>query len=175
MKSLKQQVEKYREVLQNTISYRQAWNAELKVSVKQTLEKIIRETGLKAEVIEKNEFENLEAVALTLGQADSGIYELLELGAKRSFVKDLGLLVFQQLYNGKIIVMVNYPSIDTYGEPNPPKTLAIYRPEELSEGVIINCVEDFLTEILTWEDIDDTETGNRIGFTWSRPPSEQQG
>ena len=169
MKSLRQRVERYQEILQNTTSYRDTWKRELKVYVKQTLEQIIRETGLQAWVIEKNEFENLEGLMLSLGQQDSGIYENLENGVQRHFIKEMGSLVFQQLYNGKIIVMVNYPAIDTYGDPNPQKTLGIYRPEELDEATIIRNTEDFIAELITWEDVDDTDTGNRIGFTWSKP------
>ena len=172
MESLRQRIEKYHKVLQSTISYRETWKKELKLFVKQTLELIVAETGLRAQVVEKNEFENLEAVILSLGQQDSGIYENLENGVQRHFIKEMGSLVFQQLYNGKIIVMVNYPAIDTYGDPSPPKTLGIYRPEEVHEANIIRNTEDFISELLTWEDVDDADSGNRIGFTWSKSPQE---
>lgn len=173
MKSLKQSVERYHETLQNTTKYREAWNSHLKIFVKKTLEQIIRETGLKASVEVKSELENLEGILLSMGQEDSQIYERLENGMKRSFVKDMGALLFQQLFNGKIIVMVHYPLIDSYGEPNPPKTLGIFRPEELTEAALIRNMEEFIDELTEWEDLDDAETSNRIGFTWNMNPPEQ--
>ena len=68
------------------------------------------------------------------------------------------------LFNGKIIVLINYPFIENYGQPQPPKTIAIYRPEELKEPYFIRHMEEFLQEITKWEDYDDDEPTKRIGF-----------
>ena len=51
-------------------------------------------------------------------------------------------------------------------EPRPPKTLAIYRPDEIKTPFILRHVETLITEITAWEDYDDEETvmPARIGF-----------
>ena len=62
------------------------------------------------------------------------------------------------------MVLIQYPHIEGYGEPRPPKTIAIYRPEELKDPYFIRHVEEFLQEITLWEDYDDEEPYQRIGF-----------
>jgi hypothetical protein len=88
-------------------------------------------------------------------------------------IKHNGSLVYQQLFNGKIIVIIQYPFIENYGEPRPPKTVAIYRPEELSEPFLIRHLEEFIQEITDWEDFDDDEPNKKIGFSMNfNPPTE---
>jgi len=74
-----------------------------------------------------------------------------------------------QLFNGKVIVIINYPFIEGYGQPQPPKTVAIYRPEELKEPFFVRHLEEFITEVYNWEDYDDdekpgAERNQKIGF-----------
>ncbi|MBK9017099.1 MAG: hypothetical protein IPM82_25265 [Saprospiraceae bacterium] len=76
-------------------------------------------------------WKNLEAVVLSLGTVKSGMYQKIEQGIEMPLVKQSGSLIYQQLFNGKVIVLIQYPFIENYGEPRPPKTIAIYRPEEL--------------------------------------------
>ena len=61
-------------------------------------------------------------------------------------------------------MLLNYPFIENYGKPRPPKTIAIYRPEELREPYFIRHMEEFMQEVTNWEDYDDDEPNQRIGF-----------
>ena len=89
-------------------------------------------------------------------------------------VKQNGSLIYQQLFNGKVIVLISYPYIENYGEPRPPKTIAIYRPEELREPFFIRHMEEFLSELTTWEDYDDDEPIQRIGFHPNFTPNPEE-
>ena len=92
---------------------------------------------------------------------------------KRHLIKNNGSLVYQQLFNGKVVVVINYPYIETYGQPHPPKTIAIYRPEELKEPYFVRHMEEFVKEVTNWEDYDDDEPNQRIGFQMNfQPPTE---
>jgi hypothetical protein len=122
---------------------------------------------LKAKILEVSDIENLEAVALTLGTSESGLGENVGNGLRRDLIKQNGSLVYQQLFNGKILVLINLPFIEKYGQPQPPKTIAIYRPEELKEPYFQRHVETFVTDVSAWEDYDDdliSEPNQRIGF-----------
>ena len=162
--NLKRKVDAYKEVLENTKSYRQQWHQHLKDSIIQTLEAVIKETGLEATISTKGEIDNLEAVVLSLGDMASGLSQNVGAKLKRELIKHNGSLIYQQLFNGKVIVLIQYPMIENYGEPRPPKTIAIYRPEELKEPFFIRHVEDFIKEITDWEDFDDDEPNKKIGF-----------
>ncbi len=163
--SLKNKVKKYNEIQENTRAYRKAWDDSLKNSLIDLLTNTCAEIGLEATVEVRQQVKNLEAIILDLGKVHSGIYEELENEMKRQFVRANGMLVYQQLFNGKIIVMIMPPYIEGIGEPQPSKMIAIYRPEELQPPFIIRHLEEFLRDITEWEDYDDDEKQpQKIGF-----------
>ncbi len=162
--NLKRKVEQYKEVLTNTKSYRQVWSEELSQKILDQLNYIMGEVGLDAEVEVRSGLENLEAVTLSLGTVRSGMYQRVNDHLKRDLIKHNGTLVYQQLFNGKVLVLIQYPYIESYGEPRPPKTVGIYRPEELRDPFFCRHVEEFMQEVTLWEDYDDDEPHQRIGF-----------
>ena len=173
-------VNKYKQVLENTNLYRESWHGEVKPMLIKTLEEILKQSDLpKAEIIVKDNIENLESVVLDLGRSSSGISENVEdSGVKRTMIKSNGSLIYQQLFNGKIIVMLVSPHIEGYGQPKPPLSLEILRPDELKVPFIIRHMESFLKDITDWEDFDDDEPQkatsgfNPIGF--NNPPIVQE-
>ncbi|MEM9918648.1 MAG: hypothetical protein AAF990_11155 [Bacteroidota bacterium] len=162
--NLKRRVNQYKEVLNNTIEYRKAWKSELRQRIENVLGDMNKSCGLEATIQLKENVENLEAIVLDLGQSKSGISERVNEEVRRPLIKHNGSLVYQQLFNGKIIVLITYPLIEGYGEPRPPKTIAIYRPEELKPPFFVRHMEDFIKEITNWEDFDDDEPSQKIGF-----------
>jgi len=173
-------VNKYKQVLENTNLYRESWHGEVKPMLIKTLEDILKQSDLpKAEIIVKDNIENLESVVLDLGRSSSGISENVEdSGVKRTMIKSNGSLIYQQLFNGKIIVMLVSPHIEGYGQPKPPLSLEILRPDELKVPFIIRHMESFMKDITDWEDFDDDEPQkatsgfNPIGF--NNPPIVQE-
>ena len=160
-------VNKYKQVLENTGKYRLAWHSDVKPMLSKTLEEILKQSDLpKAEIVVRDNIENLEAVILELGRSSSGISENVEdSGVKRTMIKSNGSLIYQQLFNGKIMVMILSPHIEGYGQPKPPLTLEILRPDELKVPFIIRHMEAFLKDITDWEDFDDEEQKSAtIGF-----------
>jgi hypothetical protein len=162
--NLQRKVDTYKEVLTNTQNYRNEWKTHLREDIVRTLTEIVNATGLAATVTTKSEIDNLEAVILSLGDMGSGLTQNIGTQLKRELIKTNGSLIYQQLFNGKAIVLIQYPMIENYGEPRPPKTVAIYRPEELKEPFFVRHVEDFIKEITDWEDYDDDEPNKKIGF-----------
>lgn len=155
----------YKQILENTQDYRKKWGKKMKPTILKTLKEILKQTEIKGTVDVQDNIENLEAVVLNLGRSASGIRENLEnTDIKRAMIKSNGALIYQQLFNGKVMIMTVSPYIEGYGEPKPPKPLEILRPEELSEGFIIRHVEVFLKEITEWEDYDDDEPSTKNAF-----------
>ncbi|MBI5914314.1 MAG: hypothetical protein HY842_02990 [Bacteroidetes bacterium] len=164
LNNLKRKVQQYKEVLANTENYRLAWKEHLKSQIINMLEALAKEVELPARVEERSTMENMETIILSLGAVKSGMFHKIDQGLEMPVVKHNGSLVYQQLFNGKIIVFVQYPFIENYGEPRPPRTIAIYRPEELQEPFILRHFEEFISEITAWEDYDDDEPAKKIGF-----------
>ncbi len=174
--SLKRKVELYKEVLANTEHYRERWKSDLKPMIVNLLQAMAKEVDLKVKLEEKVQMENLEAVVMSLGTTKSGMFQKLENGIEMPLIRHGGSLIYQQLFNGKVIVMIQYPFIENYGQPRQPKTVAIYRPEELKEPYFIRHFEEFVHEITSWEDFDDEEPTKRIGFemNFGKPKIEGQ-
>lgn len=177
LNNLRNKVAYYQAIVKNTRAYRENWKGGLHDFIIKNLTKIAEETGLTPEINTKSDFENLEAIVFSLGDVKSGMYQEVSSDIKRHLIKHNGSLVYQQLFNGKIMVVINFPFIENYGEPHPPKTLAIYRPEEVQEAFLVRHVEELITNITAWEDYDDDEPtktnhSQRIGFKVNFPDTE---
>jgi hypothetical protein len=165
--NIQRKVARYKEVLQNTATYRENWSSSLRQTIVDQLTMLCQTSGLTQYSVDQiSAISNLEAVSLSFGMGQSGLGESLGGGLRRDLVKNNGSLVYQQLFNGKILVLINFPFIEKYGQPQPPKTIAIYRPEELKDPYFLRHFETFITEITQWEDYDDDlpEPNQRIGF-----------
>ena len=162
--NLKRKADDYKRVLANTAAYRQTWDDSLEAEIKRELETLVAEAELEASVSVREEIANLAAVTLSLGNVRSGMRQEVVSGVERELIKHNGSLVYQQLFNGKVIVLIQYPFIENYGKPQPPKTVAIYRPEELRAPFYQRHLEELLTEVTKWEDYDDDEPQQKIGF-----------
>jgi hypothetical protein len=173
--NLKSKVKTYTAILHNTTQYREEWHSHLKDDLINQLETACLQAELDASIEVKDQLKNLEAIILSLGKVHSGIYEDLEGDMKRQFVRLNGSLVYQQLFNGKIIVMIVYPFIEGLGEPRPSRMIAIYRPEELKPPFIIRHMEEFIKEMAEWEDYDDDDKqSHKIGFNVGYQLSKEQ-
>ena len=167
LSNIQHKVNQYHRILENTEQYRQDWHDSLKEMIINQLELIIKETGLKAKVETKTELLHMEAIALSLGHVESGISEKIG-DAKRELIKSNGMLVYQQLFNGKVLISIVYPFIEGLGQPRQPKNVEIVRPAELKPPFILRHVEEFLKEVIGWEDYDD-DVPQPIGFHMGLP------
>ena len=158
-------VAKYLKVKQNTFDYRKQWHDGKKQLIIDTLQGVIDNTDLEAEIDVKDDIENLEVIMFNLGRLKSGIREKLDGDEYRSVVRNNGILVYQQLFNGKIVVLIVHPFLEGYGQPQQPKTLEILRPDEITEGFLMRHMEELLKELTNWEDYDDDQPSMPpIGF-----------
>ena len=167
-------VQRYNEILANTVAYRERWKESLKNLIVSELETMIKASGLSGKIETSEKVKHLEFIILSLGSEKSGISEIVNEKIEKPLIKKNGSLVYQQLFNGKVQVMVMFPHIEGFGDPNPPKIIGIYRPEEIKPPFLIRHMEDFIREITQWEDFDDDDpVMNKIGFNvhnLSTPP-----
>ena len=164
-KGLITKVEHYQAILANTKSYRERWDAQLRAQITTELENMLKVSKLEGKVEVQDKVRHLEFIVLSLGSEESGISEIINDKTDKPLIKNNGSLVYQQLFNGKVQVMIAYPFIEGFGEPHPPKTIGIYRPEEIKAPFLIRHMEEFIKEIAHWEDYDDDDTPSaRIGY-----------
>ena len=165
-------VQRYQTVLANTKAYREKWNKQLKALIVSELENMLKVTGLQGTIETSDKVRHLEYVILSLGSEQSGISEIINEKVDKPLIKQNGSLIYQQLFNGKIQVMIVYPLIEGFGEPRPPKVISIYRPEEVKTPFLVRHMEDFIKEITQWEDYDDDDqVAAKIGFNVQSLPA----
>lgn len=158
-------VNRYKSILANTKAYRERWNTFLKKQIVDELENMLKLSGLEGKIEVQDKVRHLEFIILSLGSEESGISEIINDKTDKPLIKHNGSLVYQQLFNGKVQVMIGYPYIEGFGEPRTPKVIAIYRPEEIKTPFLIRHMEDFIKELTQWEDFDDDDQPiSKIGF-----------
>lgn len=162
---LKDKVAAYKQVLENTRNFRQLWKDSVKLKINIILDNFLSSSGLFGKVTENNELENLESIMLDLGRSSSGIAQSKETAEIKNFmIKNNGGLIYQQLFNGKIMVMVHSPHIEGYGEPKDPVFLEIITPSEITDSLIYRHIENFIEIITEWEDFDDESPKKKTVF-----------
>lgn len=163
--TLTSKANEYKRILKNTTEYRKEWPKTIKPLLENTLQEILDQTDIEGNLVINDQIENLESIVLDLGRTASGINENIEdTNIKRMMIKNNGNLIYQQLFNGKVMVMILPPFIEGYGQAKPPHPVEILRPHELTSAFIIRHVETFLKEITEWEDYDDDKTSNKVAF-----------
>ncbi len=115
-------VERYQSILNNTLIYRERWEKQLKALIISELENMVKISGLKGTIETSNKVKHLEYIVLSLGSEESGISEIINDKIDKPLIKSNGSLIYQQLFNGKVQVMIVYPFIEGFGEPRPPKS-----------------------------------------------------
>ncbi len=177
-KQLSEKLSAYQQVLMNTTVFRKAWTVSVKEKIRNTLQDFIASSGLNARIIENTDMENLESITMDLGRSSSGIAQSKDTAEIRNFmIKNNGGLIYQQLFNGKIMAMVNQPHIEGYGERKEPQFVEIVTPDEINEVLVLEHVEIMLEILTQWEDFDDEgpqkkTVFNPIGFQHSVNPDD---
>jgi hypothetical protein len=146
-------------------SNRVNWDQHLKPLILKTFKYIKKKIDLNLKIQEIKEIKNLEAIRLTFGYLNSGLFVEQKKHKQEIppmvLIKKGGYLSYSQIANGKISVFVHYPYIeDIYGEPDRILEVGIFSPEEINQDMILGHVEQFLDEIVKWE----KEEKKLIGF-----------
>ncbi len=170
-KALITKVELYQSILANTKAYRERWDSHLRTQITTELENMLKVSKLEGKIEVQDKVRHLEYIVLSLGSEESGISEIINDKTDKPMIKNNGSLVYQQLFNGKVQVMIGYPNIEGFGDPRQPKVIGIYRPEEIKAPFLIRHMEEFIKEITKWEDYDDDDAPSvRIGYQMPNLP-----
>lgn len=162
---LKSKVAEYKKIVENTHEYRRDWKEHLKAFIMSEITKMAKSADLDIVIKVQDNVGNLEAVTCSLGRSSSGIYERIDEDTNKPLIKHNGTLIYQQLFNGKVQVMIMLPYIEGFGDAPPPRLVGIYRPQELKQPFLERHMEEFIKTVTNWEDFDDDEQAPaKIGF-----------
>jgi len=155
----------YKEIEKN----RSFWEKELKPLILKTFKSIQKKIDLNLKIREISEIKNLEAIRLTFGFMNSGLFVEKKNNKQELppmvLIKKGGYLSYSQIANAKISVFIHYPYIeDIYGESDHILEIGIFSPTEITKDKILGHIEQFLDEMVKWE----KEEKKLIGFHTGR-------
>lgn len=133
---------------------RQDWQNKTKKVIVDTLEKAVKELGIKdlgGFVSSSRVYKNFEAIQLLFGNEPSGITEEKPNGGWRHFVKKNGYINFAQVVSGKVLVVYTSSCIEEIGEDAKQEVKDKVDPIDITEDWVLKHVEAFLNEYLDYE------------------------
>jgi len=162
---IKSAFDSYMGTLKQTEARRDLWKSETKDKLLDTLSLIEKDFEFDWHVQKIDLMDNYQTVNISCNNKNSGIVEReidLDTGKiKRSkaHVKRGGYLAYCQSYNGKINVIVGFPSIDELVDEKEVKVIANIEPKQLTEELISEQVIEFLKLLSDWEGMDRAPIG----------------
>ncbi len=164
--SIKDAVDKYTDTLKKVNERREIWTNESKAKIIDTLT-LVKETFKFDWQVQRLEgTKNYQTINICFNQKSSGIIDIKideatgkEKGLK-AYIKQGGYLAFCQSFNGKINVIIGFPSIEEWVSRMDVKVIDTIEPEQVTEELISKHVVKFLETMTEWEG-KDRET---IGF-----------
>lgn len=147
---LEERIKDYTLSLEKVLQKKREWESSARPCILRTLEEIRDKFPIGWTVQQFNWMWYNEAVNITFKTLPEGLEHLAKGSGDGELIKG-GALVFSQLHNGDVSVMVLFPFIDTVSADSGTLDLGTYRPEEISEKLVIEKVDEFLKEMIRWE------------------------
>lgn len=150
MENIEQKVKELKNSIENVGKRREQWNNTTKDLIVTTLNNIKQKYDIDCNVYVNDFWRNGETVILSFGINPSGIIEENDKGIK-SFTKHGGSLMFSQVFNGEIYVVIKKPYIEGVVEETNGEFQEKISPEKISEEYIKIQVTEFLQKMIDWE------------------------
>lgn len=147
---LQDYVDDYKMSITTVVDKKILWNTVTRNSIKTILKTIVKKYDIGWKVQELNWIGTNEAVNITFDSFPLELIEKTNIIPSYQFVQG-GALVFSQSYSGDVHIFILFPYVDQLPEANNSIELAIYNPNDITEKLVIEKVEEFLKEIIKWE------------------------
>ena len=159
---IKSLMQGYGEELANIEARRNQWINRTRDEIYKTLGNIKNLAKIEDLVTQKVVGDNnSEAVNIGFPDRHSGI--VYRIGGEISVaVKYGGYLSFSQIYNGKIVVFIEYPYVEKYVGKTEHKLLSVHEPSDFTEDLVFSYFENFIKEMILWESRDINPIGFKI-------------
>ena len=139
---------------------RKVWNLETNDLILNTFKGMAQSVpNLNWEIRKVDAMENLDILMLGFKNESSGIVGQVQ-GVFKFFAKVSGKLIYSQVYNGEIYVLIDYPHVEHHVERQAPKFIGKFLPAQITEDLVLDHIYEFLDEMLAWE----SGTRKLIGF-----------
>ncbi|TCP25154.1 hypothetical protein EV195_104187 [Tenacibaculum skagerrakense] len=145
---LEERVIDYKESIKTVVDKKKLWEIETKKLIVNTLKNIVKQYDIGWIVQELNWINNNEAVNITFNSFPSELIDCTNQIPSYQFIQG-GTLVFTESYSGDVYVFIMFPFVEQLD--NTSLELGFYSPQEITEKLIVEKVDEFLKEMIKWE------------------------
>ena len=147
---LEERVIDYKESIKTVVDKKTFWEEISKLLIIETLKAITKKYEIGWKVQELNWINNNEAVNITFNSFPKELIDCTNQIPTYQFVTG-GALVFSQSYSGDVYVFILFPFIDNLPLETNTLELGMYTPQEITNKLIVEKVDEFLKEMIKWE------------------------
>lgn len=160
---LEERVNDYKTSIETVIEKKDLWKTTTKNLIVNTLTSIVEKYDIGWRVQELNWINSNKGVNITFVSFPQELSEKTNKHSSFQFIQG-GSLIFSQSYSGDVVIFILFP----FAENTPPsqedtgsEELGIYTPENITEKLIIEKVDEFLKKMIEWEV---PTIKNKVGF-----------
>lgn len=157
---LEELVNDYKNSIKTVVDKKILWETKTKKLLITTLNKIVTKYNIGWRVQELSWISTNEAVNITFDSFPPDLIESTNKIPTYQFIQG-GALVFSQSYSGDVNIFILYPYIENLQDHSSDTELDIYSPQSITEKLIIEKVDEFLKEMISWEV---PTLKNKVGF-----------
>ncbi len=147
---LEERVKDYKTSIKTVVEKKILWETETRDLLLKTLNDIVKKYDIGWRVQALSWINTNEAVNITFDSFPVDLIEKTNLIPTYQFIQG-GALVFSQSYSGDVNVFMLFPIPTNTNENETDTDLAIYTPQNITEKVIIEKVDEFLKKMIEWE------------------------
>lgn len=148
---LEKRVIEYEDSIETVVEKRILWNTEIKNMITGILKTAEETYKIGWRVQELSWIHTNEAVNITFVSFPADLIEKTNKIPTYQFLQG-GSLVFSQMYNGDVEILVLFPALENSASfDNDLIELGIYDPNEITEKLIIEKIDEFLKEMIKWD------------------------
>jgi len=147
---LEERINDYKTSIKTVVEKKIHWQTKTRNLLLKTLNRIVEKYDIGWRVQELSWINTNEAVNITFDSFPADLIASTNLIPTYQFIQG-GALIFSQSYSGDVNVFMLFPITDLVTDSESDADLAIYTPQNITEKVIIEKVDEFLKKMIQWE------------------------
>ena len=147
---LEERVNDYKSSIKTVVDKKTEWQTTTKALISKTLKKVCNRFDIGWKVQELNWIGTNEAINITFDSFPKELMDCTNQIPAYQFIQG-GALVFSQSFSGDVHTFILFPYVEQILIENSSVELEIHAPDEITEKLIIEKVDEFLKEMIRWE------------------------
>jgi len=147
---LEEHIEDYKISIKTVVDKKTLWQTKTKSLIIKTLNSVCKRYDIGWKVQELNWIGTNEAVNITFDSFPKELMDCTNQIPAYQFIQG-GALIFSQSYSGDVHTFILFPYVEQIPIDNSSVELEIHTPDEITEKLIIEKVDEFLKEMIKWE------------------------